>query len=404
MGSGVIVVGAGPVGLALAGELRAGGAEVTVLERLAAPTTESRATTLDARTMELLDERGLLAPLGTVPREPRGHFGGLPLDLDGQPSPFAGQWIVPQARVEALLGDWARELGADIRREHEVRALRPAADGVAVDVVMRAGRGSGRRVRLSAEYVVGCDGEESTVAALAGFEFPGRDARRELLRAEVRGVDIPDRRFQRLPGGFAVAVTRAGMTKVMVHEYGRPPAARTAAPGFDEVAAAWSRVTGEDISGGTPVSVNAFRDVSRQAAHYRRGRVLLAGDAAHRHLPVGGQALNLGLQDAFNLGWKLAAEVAGTAPAGLLDSYHEERHRAGRRAMALIDAQTFIMLGGPEVEPVRSVFGELLGHQAVRELLASRLGGLDADIRGLPEPAEEAEPAGTPNRREEVSS
>ncbi|MGJ5756570.1 oxygenase [Streptomyces puniciscabiei] len=384
MGSRVIVVGAGPVGLALAGELRVGGAEVTVLERLAAPTTESRATTLDARTMELLDERGLLAPLGTVPREPRGHFGGLPLDLGGQPSPFAGQWKVPQARVEALLGGRARELGADIRREHEVCALHPAADGVGVEAVVR----DGRRVRLTAEYVVGCDGEESTVGALAGFEFPGRDARRELLRCDVRGVDIPDRRFQRLPGGFAVAATREGLTRVMVHEYGRAPAVRTAAPGFDEVVAAWSRVTGEDISGGTPVWVNAFGDVSRQAAQYRRGRVLLAGDAAHRHLPVGGQAINLGLQDAFDLGWKLAAEVAGTAPAGLLDSYHEERHRAGRRAMAVIDAQALVMLGGPEIEPVRSLFGELLGHRAVRELLASRLGGLDAGTRGLNRGAE----------------
>jgi oxygenase len=398
MSSRVIVVGAGPVGLALAGELRVGGAEVTVLERLAAPTTASRATTLDARTMELLDERGLLAPLGTVPREPRGHFGGLPLDLDSQPSPFAGQWKVPQARVEALLGDRARELGVAIRREHEVCALRPAADGVAVDAVVRDGRDSGRRVGLTAEYVVGCDGEESTVGALAGFEFPGRDARRELLRCDLRGVDIPDRRFQRLPGGFAVAATREGLTRVMVHEYGRAPAVRTAAPGFDEVVAAWARVTGEDISGGTPVWVNAFGDVSRQAAHYRRGRVLLAGDAAHRHLPVGGQAINLGLQDAFDLGWKLAAEVAGTAPAGLLDSYHEERHRAGHRAMAIIDAQALIMLGGPEIEPVRSLFGELLGHRAVRELLASRFGGLDAGTRGL------LEPAGTPNRSAEVPS
>lgn len=397
----VIVVGAGPVGLALAGELCAGGVEVTVLERLATPTTESRATTLDARTMEFLDERGLLAPLGTVPREPRGHFGGLPLDLDSQPSPFAGQWKVPQARVEALLGDRARELGADIRREHEVRALHRGEDGVSVEAVVRDPDGSGRRVELTAAYVVGCDGEESTVGALAGFEFPGRDARRELLRCDVRGVDIPDRRFQRLPGGFAVAATREGLTRVMVHEYGRAPVARDGAPGFDEVVKAWSRVTGEDISGGTPVWVNAFGDVSRQAAHYRRGRVLLAGDAAHRHLPVGGQAINLGLQDAFDLGRKLAAEVAGTAPAGLLDSYHEERHRAGRRAMAVIEAQTLIMLGGPEIEPVRALFGELLGHRAVSDLLASRLGGLDAGPRDLPEPAAAA---GAPNRTTEVPS
>jgi oxygenase len=397
MSSGVIVVGAGPVGLALAGELRAGGAEVTVLERLEAPTTQSRATTLDARTMELLDERGLLATLGTVPREPRGHFGGLPLDLDSQPSSFAGQWKVPQARIEALLGERAGELGADIRREHEVCALRQTEDGVTVEAFVP----DGRRVRLSAEYVVGCDGEQSTVGALAGFEFPGRDARRELLRCDVRGVDIPDRRFQRLPGGFAVAATRNGLTRVMVHEYGRAPVVRSAAPAFDEVVRAWSRVTGEDISSGTPVWVNAFGDVSRQAAQYRKGRVLLAGDAAHRHLPVGGQAINLGLQDAFDLGHKLAAEVAGTAPAGLLDSYHQERHRAGRRAMAIIEAQTLVMLGGPEIEPVRSLFGELLGHRAVRELLATRLGGLDAGIEALPKAAGGA---GTPNRTTEVLS
>ncbi|WP_312018580.1 FAD-dependent monooxygenase [Streptomyces sp. I05A-00742] len=368
----VVVVGAGPVGLALAGELRLGGAEVTVLERLSAPTDESRASTLHARTMELLDQRGLLEPLGTPPHEPRGHFGGLPLDLTGQRSPYPGQWKVPQARVEALLAEWACALGADVRRAHEVCGLREAPEHIEIEATTPAGR-----TRLTAAYVVGCDGERSTVAELAGIAFAGQDARRELLRCDLTGAAVRDRRFERLPGGLAVAATRNGVTRIMFHEHGREPAARAGEPEFAEVAAAWSRLTGEDISGASPLWVNAFGDVSRQAVHYRRGRVLLAGDAAHRQLPVGGQALNLGLQDAANLGWKLAAEVTGRAPAGLLDTYHEERHPVGRRALAHIRAQTLLLLGGPEVDAVRTVVGELLGHRAVRDRLAGRAGGLD---------------------------
>jgi FADH2 O2-dependent halogenase len=377
MDTDVIVVGAGPAGLLLAGELRLGGARVTVLERLAAPTTESRASTLHARTMELLDQRGLLGPLGTPPHEPMGHFGGLPLDLSEPTTRYPGQWKVPQARVEELLARWATGLGAVVRREHELLGLTAGSatgdGGVEVEVATPDGV-----TRLTGAYLVGCDGEQSSVRRLGGFDFPGSDATKELLRCDVLGLDIPNRRFQRLPNGVAIAATRNGVTRVMVHEFGREVRPRSGDPEYAEIAAVWARVTGEDITGGTPTWLNAFGNTTRQAAAYRQGRVLLAGDAAHRQMPVGGQALNLGLQDAANLGWKLAAEVTGRAPAGLLDSYHCERHAVGRRVLSNIEAQTVILFGGPETEAVRRTTGELLTTTSVvRGHLAGMISGLD---------------------------
>ncbi|MFD4503894.1 SDR family oxidoreductase [Streptomyces sp. NPDC058457] len=372
----VLVVGAGPVGLMLAGELRLGGADVTVLERLDAPTTESRASTLHARTMELLRQRGLLdgpggfADPGPPPNEPRGHFGGLPLDLTLDSS-HPGQWKVPQTRTEELLGAWAERLGARVLRGHDVFALTQHPDHVTVVTEHQ-----GHRREFTARYVVGCDGEHSAVRRLAGISFPGDAAGRELIRADVDGIDIPDRRFQRLPNGLAIAARRGdGVTRVMVHRFGTPP--RTAPARFADIVAAWRDVTGEDIGHGTPLWVNSFGDASRQAERYRAGRVLLAGDAAHQQMPIGGQALNLGLQDAVNLGWKLAATVLGRAPAGLLDTYHDERHTVGRRVLSAIRAQARLLLGGPEVESLRSVIGELTSYETVRAHLAGTISGLD---------------------------
>ncbi|MGW5734171.1 MULTISPECIES: SDR family oxidoreductase [Streptomyces] len=379
----VVVVGAGPVGLMLAGELRLGGADVIVLESRQAPTTESRASTLHARTMEILDSRGLLEKFGTPPNEPRGHFGGIPLDLT-LPSPYPGQWKVPQTRTEEVLQEWALSLGADLRRGHEVRALTVEDDHVEVEAA-----GPGGPVRLRALCVVGCDGENSAVRRLTGAAFPGTDAGRELIRADVDGIDVPNRRFERLEKGLAIAARRDdGVTRVMVHEFGRPAGARTGEPEFDELCAVWRRVTGEDISGGTPLWINSFGDASRQVERYRDGRVLFAGDAAHQQMPIGGQALNLGLQDAVNLGWKLAVQVGRKASDGLLDSYHEERHMIGRRVLTNIKAQAMLLLGGPEVEAVRAVVGEVAGHRPAREHLAGMVSGLDVryDVGEGPSP------------------
>ncbi|MGK3203368.1 SDR family oxidoreductase [Amycolatopsis sp. MEPSY49] len=374
----VVVVGAGPVGLLLAGELRLGGAEVVVLEALAEPSAESRASTLHARTMEIFDSRGLLDALGRPPCDPRGHFGGIPLDLT-LPGPYPGQWKVLQARTAQVLAEWARRLGADIRRGHAVDALAVHGDHVEVGA---AG------VRLRADYVVACDGERSTVRRLTGAKTTGREAGCELLRGDVAGIEVPDRRFQRLPGGLAIAARRPdGVTRVMVREFGRPPSRRRGEPAFRELAEAWQRVTGDDIGGGEPLWVNAFDDAIDQVTRYRDGRVLFAGDAAHRQPPIGGQALNLGLQDAANLGWKLAATVTG-APDDLLDSYHTERHPAGARTLANIAAQAGLLFGGPEVEPLRSVLAELMAEPATQARLAGMVTGLDVRYdfgEGLPE-------------------
>ncbi len=369
----VVVVGAGPVGLMLAGELRLGGARVTVVERLAEPMRESRASQLNARTMEIFEQRGLLDRLGTVRAELAGHFGGVPLAVDQIRSVHAGYWKVPQPRTEAMLNGWASELGADLRRGHELRGLVQTDEHVEAEV-----SGPRGRVRLRARYLVGCDGAGSTVRGLAGIGFAGQDARRELIRADVAGIDIPPRRFQRLPHGLAIAArTGDGVTRVMLHEFGAAPAVRTAPPTFAEAARAWARITGEDISGGTPIWVDAFGDVSRQAARYRSGRVLLAGDAAHAQLPASGQALNLGLQDAANLGWKLAAQVRGWAAPGLLDSYHDERYPIGARVLTNVAVQADLLLGGADFTAIRAVFAELIQLGEARRYLAETLGGVD---------------------------
>jgi oxygenase len=373
MDTDVIVVGAGPVGLMLAGELRLGGARVVLLERLAAPTTESRASTLHARTMEIFDQRGLLERLGTPSNQSAGHFGGIPLDFGALPTRYPGQWKVLQARVEELLARWATGLGADLRREHEVRELDVSADQVRVGVHTPAGP-----VELTGRYLVGCDGEDSTVRELAGIEFPGVDATHELLRADVGGIDVPDRRFERLPNGLAISARRPdGVTRVMVAAFGHPVGRRMQPPTFEEISKAWELVTGEDIRHGTPTWLNAFANASRLARRYRDGRVLLAGDAAHHQMPSGGQAINLGIQDAANLGWKLAAEVTGSAPEDLLDSYHDERHDVGRRVLSNIEAQGLLLLGGPEVDSIRAVLAELIGYPVVNVRLASMISGID---------------------------
>ncbi|MEU5776306.1 FAD-dependent monooxygenase [Streptomyces venezuelae] len=371
----VIVVGAGPVGLLLTAELCLHGIQVAVVEQRHRPTKESRASTLHARTMEIFDSRGLLTDFASPPTEARGHFGGLPLDLT-LPGAYPGQHKVPQTKTESVLEEWALSLGADIRCGHRLELIDLVQDGEAVEA--QAMDRDGRPVRLRGQYLVACDGQDSTVRRLTGADFPGQGATRELLRADVEGIHIRDRRFERLPGGLAIAARRPdGVTRVMVHESGAPARERTGAPQFTEMAAAWQRVTGEDISAGTPLWVNHFDDANRQLAQYRHGRVLYAGDAAHRQMPIGGQALNLGLQDAFNLGWKLAAVLAGHAPAGLLDTYHTERHAVGRAVLANIRAQAMLLLGGAEVEPLRTVLAELLDDEQVRTRLAGMISGLD---------------------------
>jgi len=377
----VVIVGAGPTGLMLAGELRLGGARVVVAERLAEPCGQSRGLGFTARAMEVFQQRGLLPRFGqgdSLETTPVGHFGGVPFDYTVLEGAHFGARGIPQSQTEAVLEQWALELGAQIRRGREFLGLADGfLDGDAVQVLL--GRSDGVVETLRAAYLVGCDGGQSTVRRAGGFDFPGTDATRAMFLADVVGPDLRPRFLgERLPNGMVMAAPLGeGVHRIIVCPHGTPARGREQEVGFAEVADAWQLITGEDIHDARALWVSSFTDATRQVSQYRRGRVLLAGDAAHIHLPAGGQGLSTGVQDAANLGWKLAAEVTGRAPAGLLDSYHDERHPVGARLLANTRAQGVVFLGGAPADPLRELFTELLELDEVKRHLAAAVSHLD---------------------------
>ena len=370
----VIVVGAGPTGLMLAGELRLAGVSVLVLEKLAEPVQQSRALGFSARAIEEFDQRGLLPRFGEIQTIPVGHFGGLPVDFRVLERGSYGARGIPQSRTEAILAEWATGLGAEVRRRHEVTGLEADQDGVRLAVATPDGP-----ARLRAAYVVGCDGAHSAVRRLAGLGFPGTDPVIEMWLADVTGPQLRPRfSGERVPGGM-VMVLPAGpqVYRIGLYERAARPPVTDRMPDFAEVADAWQRLTGEDIHDATPLWVSKFTDASRQAGSYRQGRVFVAGDAAHIHLPQGAQGMSAGIGDAVNLAWKLAADLGGHAPAGLLDTYHSERHGVGERVIANTLTQRILYLGDDELQPLRELFGELLTHESVQRHLAGMVAGLD---------------------------
>lgn len=397
----VVIVGAGPNGLLLAGELSLLGLRPVVLERLPERTGQPRANGVIGRVVQALDLRGLHARLsgGEPLGEPGRYFqfGGLALDLGAlADNPLHGLRI-PQPRLEALLEEWARERGARLRRGQEFAGFAQDDHGVRVDV-----RGpDGAAYAVTAAYLVGCDGASSSVRKLAGIGFPGTTDEHFVSRSgdvvipgsafadELGSIDAPGQRmfpfaFNRTErGAFVFAPFQPGVHRVAVHEWRQPPADPDAPLTPAELRAAVTRVTGVDLPMTRPDSDAPFawrRRVgmhSRQAERYRDGRVLLAGDAAHVHSGVGAPGLNLGMQDVFNLGWKLAATVLGRAPRGLLDTYERERHPAGARVLMQTRAQTALLSPGTEVTALRELLGELLDEPAVLRRLAELLAGAD---------------------------
>ncbi|WP_141579115.1 FAD-dependent monooxygenase [Actinomadura sp. WMMA1423] len=372
MAADVIVVGAGPVGSMLAGELRLGGADVVVYERLPAPPRESRGASFTRRTAECFDQRGLLGRLGgTEPAD--SHFGGVPIDLGMFEEDHAGARGISQFRTERMLEGWVTGLGVPVRRGHEVTGFRETPDGVAV--TFDGPRGPGED---TARYLVGCDGGRSTVRKLAGIDFPGPAPTRGFFTADVTGIDTRRRRIgEDLPDGSMIMAMdlENGVTRVVVHERGMGPRDRDSLT-YTDLADAWQRLTGESIHHGRCRWLNCFSDVSRVAAEYRRGRVFLAGDAAHVQPPAMAQGLSVGVQDAVNLGWKLAATIDGWAPDGLLDTYHAERHPIGRQLARNARAAIELRLTGTEMDPVRGVMRELVGYRDAAGHLAGMLSGL----------------------------
>ena len=359
----VIVAGAGPTGLMLAGELALGGARVVVLERLAARSGQSKALNLQPRSAEVLAARGLLddiLALGPV-LLPRGHFAGMPLDYSGLDTPYPYQIGIPQARVEECLARWARSLGADIRYGVPVEGFDQDGGGVTVN---------GER----AGYLVGCDGARSGVRKGLGVEFAGRDARMCAVVADVTLVgDGPSSWELPAPKGdglLSVLPLDDGVFRVLVAGPVQMAAGRDTPVTSGELATA---LAGDGLTLGEVRWASRFTDTTRQAAEYRIGRVFLAGDAAHIHSPAGGQGLNLGLQDAFDLGWKLASVIRGEGGDGLLDSYHAERWPVAARVLQASRAQGVLLVPDEDVTALREVFGELVDRGA----LAARVAGLD---------------------------
>jgi 2-polyprenyl-6-methoxyphenol hydroxylase-like FAD-dependent oxidoreductase len=377
----VVVAGGGPTGLMLAGELALAGVDVLVLERR--PNQDlagSRAGGLHSRTIEILDQRGIADRfLSEGQKAQVARFGSVRLDISDFPTRHnygLGLW---QNHIERILAGWVRELGVPIHYGIEVTGF--TQDAAGVDVAHSDGRS------LRAQYLVGCDGGRSLIRKAAGIDFPGWDPTTSSLIAQVEMAEEPDLGIRRDARGThalgkveygirdgEVVYQKGGLVGVMLTE---EHVGATAEPTLDDIRKELIAVYGTDYGVHSPTWISRFTDMTRQAAVYRDRRVLLAGDAAHVHSPVGGQGLNTGVQDAVNLGWKLAQVVHGTAPEGLLDTYHAERHPVAARVLRTTMAQVALMRVDDRIEALRESVSELLSMDEPRKRFAAMMSGLD---------------------------
>jgi 2-polyprenyl-6-methoxyphenol hydroxylase-like FAD-dependent oxidoreductase len=365
----------------LAGELALAGVDVTIVERRPGQALGgSRAGGLHSRTIEVLDQRGIadrFLSQGQVAQV--GSFAGVPLDISDFPTRHnygLGLW---QNRFEEILAGWVDELEVPIYRGREVTGF--AQDETRVDVQLSDGQ------LLQAEYLVGCDGGRSMVRKAAGIEFPGWDPSTSSLIAEVEMSEEPELGIRRDDKGIhalgrleyevrhgEVVYMDGGPVRVMVTEQ---RLGSTSEPTLRDLSEALIAVYGTDYGIHSPIWISRFTDMTRQAASYREGRVLLAGDAAHVHSPTGGQGLNTGVQDAVNLGWKLGQVVSETSPKSLLDTYHAERHPVAARVLQNTMAQTALTRSDERIDALRDTLCELMSMDEPRKRFAAMISGLD---------------------------
>ena len=373
----VLIAGAGPTGLMLAGDLAAAGVSVKILERRAEESNLTRAFALHARTLELLDMRGIAGELvaqGLQLPEVRVHLGHgeVAFDLRHPDSRFPYVLIIRQARTEALLEQRARQLGVQIARGTEVTGLRQDAHGVALTV------NGGRDER--AAYAVGCDGAHSAVRRLLGVQFTGRTYQTHILLADARfGRELPlaVNPFVGRDGVVLLPPYGDGWYRATIWDRSRQHVPLEEPVGIEEVRASVRRIAGDDLGLAEMRWSMRFLSERRQADRYRVGRVFLAGDAAHVHSPLGAMGMSTGIQDAANLSWKLAAAVQGWAPSWLLDTYHTERHRAGLTTLHFTDLLMRLAVAPAPVRLLRSLLAPaIMNRRPVSEAMRCRLSGL----------------------------
>lgn len=365
----VVIAGAGPTGLMLAGELALAGIDVVTVERRSHhDLVGSRAGGMTSRTLEVLDQRGIVERFlaqgftGQI-----GHFAGLFFDVSDLPTRHNYGLGLLQHRIERTLADWITELDAPIRYGHNVAGFTQDDTGVTV----RMADGS----PLRAKYLIGCDGGRSVVRKAAAIPFPGWDPSLSCLVADVEFTAEPPWGLHRNPtfhSFFKFEDTQS--VRVMVTE---PQLGSPREPRLDDIRQALIAARGTDYGIRNTTWVSRFTDTTRQAAIYRDRRVLLAGDAAHVHFPIGGQGLNTGVQDAVNLGWKLAQVIDGSSPESLLDTYHEERHAVAARVLHNTLAQTALNAPGARTHALRDTMTDLLAMNEPRTQIAAMMCGLD---------------------------
>ncbi len=366
----VVITGGGPTGLTLAAELALADVDVVIVERRADQELDgSRAGGLHSRTIEVLDQRGVARRFVSAGRIAQVQMFALTLlDISDFPTRHNYGLALWQSHFERILAEWVAELGVPILRSREVVGFTQDGSGVDIEV---AGGGS-----LRAEYLVGCDGGRSQIRKTARIDFPGWDASTSFLVAEVAMDGEPE---------FGIRHDSVGTHAIGRREDGEPVRVvlterhlrHDGDPSLDELRAALVGTYGTDFGLRHANWISRFTDMARQAATYRRGRVLLAGDAAHVHPPNGGQGLNIGVQDAVNLGWKLAQVLKGTSPESLLDTYHAERHPVGARVLRTAMAQVALRSPGDRHEALRDTMSQLLRMDEPRRSIAAMLSGLD---------------------------
>jgi 2-polyprenyl-6-methoxyphenol hydroxylase-like FAD-dependent oxidoreductase len=364
----------------LAGELALAGVDVAIVERRASAFLPgSRAGGLHSRTIEVLDQRGIADRFlaeGQIAQVT--GFASVRLDISDFPTrhPYVlGLW---QNHIERILAGWVEELPVKFYREREVTAF--TQDDTGVDIAMSTGEA------LRAQYLVGCDGGRSLVRKTAGIEFPGWDATMSALIAEVETTEEPELGMRRTADGIngigkveyeikdgEIVYPKGGTVRVMLSE----KHVSTNEPTLRDLSEGLIAIYGTDYGIHSPTWISRFTDTTRQASNYRKGRVLLAGDAAHVHSPVGGQGLNTGVQDAVNLGWKLAQVINEISPDTLLDTYHDERHPVGARVLRNTMAQTALMREDDRVEALRDSVSVMLSMDEPRKRFAGMMCGLD---------------------------